>query len=167
MKKMIVAAFAAIAVASLAAPIPQASQAWVNMRLEQMKSEVMAYIDAGLSNTNLTETEIADNAATVSISSAAPLATLLSTPVPYIPNPTGTVRYVISGCASEYTNSLPYGLTLIQKTPYTWGTNDVLLTVGLTTNTLTFSNFTLTAPTNDFIFSDGGSGWAIVAEVKE
>lgn len=167
MKKMIMAlaAFAALSVHS--APIPQASQAWVNMRLEQMKNEVMAYIDAGLSNTNLTEKEIADNAATVSISSASPLATLLSTPVPYIPNPTGTVRYVISGCSSEYTNSLPYGLTLNQKTPYTWGTNNVLLTVGLTTNTLTFSNFTLTATTNDFMFSDGGAGWAIVAEVKE
>lgn len=152
--------------ASVGAPIPQASQAWVEMKIAQAKSDLIAYIDAGLSSTNMTQEQIANNAATMSVANMMPLAASLSTPTEYIQNPTGVVSYVIAGRSSAFTNSLPNGARLTQKTAYTYGTNDILLTLGSITNTLTFPSAELLAPTNSPFF-EGAGGWVILVEVQE
>lgn len=158
------------------AETPLATQEWVNMRLDQVKSELMAYINSKLpattSNTNLTNEQVARNLALTSVANMMPLVHLLSTPRPYVPNPTGTVSYLVAGKSKKFRDMFPYGIRLNRRTEKTYactynGTNDIVLTLGAATNTLTFSTFELTAPTNEIFFKNATGDWVQVIDMKD
>lgn len=160
MKKMIVAAFAAIIFASLAAPIPQASQAWVNMKLEQMRQRILSEVSSFGSATNPSAPTTISTDVAASMADVSPIVSLLFTASPH-PSTNGVPYYTAGSCSPTLTNFITSGYVLSQTASNVFSNAGVVLTEGTATNTLSVGgSYTLHAPSGTSMYIDGADNFA-------
>ena len=162
MKKMIVAAFAAIAFASLAAPIPQASQAWVDMKLEQMRQRILAEVSSVGTDTNSSETTTISTGVAGSMAEVSAISDVLLTVAtsPQVPT-NGVPFYTAGSCSSSLTNFITSGYVLSQTASNVFSNAGVILTEGAATNTISVGGaYTLYAPSGRTMYEDSSDNFA-------
>lgn len=165
MKKIAIALCLICATSALCAPIPQASQAWVNMKLAQLRADILSEIDAG--NTNgLSDTEVVANAVTRGMASAMSIThqiTGISSSIYTNANP----MYVISSVSPAFTNAVAMGdiFRWMEAGVYTNGT--MTITESGATNTLAIGAVNLYSPTNSILRFEpsAGGGYVIASKI--
>lgn len=165
MRKAFVVVFAAFAIGAFSAPVPQASQAWVEMKIEKVKAEILSYLSTA--NTNgISDAQAIDNAVSIGMAEMQGIASLGMAITPAV---SGDYPYYLIATASpSYTNSIPVDsmMTYAAIGTYTNALGATLVEIGAT-NTLSFSSYVLTCPTNSCVFYPAvGDGFAVVVKVE-
>lgn len=165
MKKIAIALCLICATSALCAPVPQASQAWVNMKLSQLRADILAEIDAG--NTNgLSETEVVANAVTRGMADMNSIiaASLTSSAFIYT---NAHPMYVITGVYPAYTNFVDGGAKLEWKQNGVYTNQTATLTELGATNKLAVGVYELFCPTNSVVFEPSvGDGYIFAVKIK-
>lgn len=165
MKKAIFSVImSAIAFAAMSAPVPQASQAWVQTKIDKLRVELLSYLSSSQTN-GISEAQVIENAVSTGIAEMQGIADLGAaiSQACVIDNP----YYVISIASPQYTNSIPVDSKLYYATTgtYTNSYGATLVESGAT-NVLSFSTYSLYCQTNSNVYvPDSGNGYAMIVKI--
>lgn len=169
MRKILTATFALVLMCASAATYKQASQAWVEMKLDQLRLNLIQALGSQYSSsyetvdTNAPTSSVIANATNRAIADAMPIASMLATPVEVVATSNSIPCFFCGGASSSLTNYISYGLYIPMVSQGVYSTNGISVVTSGGTNTLSILSglYTLTAETNNFYFtSSGGNDFA-------
>ena len=170
MKRILTIVFLMSAVA-FGAPVRQASQAWVNMRLEQVTQQILETVrnsgtSSGGADTNgLSQSQVTANAVSTGVGEIASALRTLFIPGVYS-NTNAHPEYVICGASPQYTNAV-HGIRALEWVSNgVYGTGTVsVVEMGLTNRMDVGGNNYLYSTTNSVIFRpESGDGYVIASK---